>query len=79
MPNKKYNNLILFALNEFMYEVRKKHIPDLSVTYKPDFRQLIAESWPQSIDDSITRKDWAWKQEFDLGQMTADMLDNLRK
>ncbi|MBK6642150.1 MAG: NAD-dependent epimerase/dehydratase family protein [Bacteroidetes bacterium] len=57
----------------------QKHIPDFTVTYKPDFRQAIADSWPQSIDDSAARTDWGWKEKFDLTAMTADMLLNLKK
>lgn len=56
----------------------KKHVPDFVMSYKPDSRQNIANSWPQSIDDEVARKDWGWKQEFDLGKMTADMLANLK-
>lgn len=55
----------------------KKHIPEFSITYQPDYRQTIAESWPQSIDDIVARKDWGWKEEFDLESLTSDMLENL--
>jgi nucleoside-diphosphate-sugar epimerase len=55
----------------------KKHIPDFTITYKPDFRQKIADSWPASIDDSEARKDWDWKHQFDLASMTKDMLEHL--
>ena len=55
----------------------KKHIPEFTISYKPDYRQAIANSWPQSIDDSVARDDWGWKHEFDLEGMTADMLSNL--
>ena len=56
----------------------KKHIPEFSITYTPDYRQSIAEGWPQSIDDSVARNDWGWKEDYDLAGMTKDMLQNLR-
>lgn len=57
----------------------KKHIPDFAITYKPDFRQKIAESWPQTIDDSSAREDWGWKHKYDLGSMTEIMLSEIKK
>ena len=65
-----------FSPEEIAAEV-KKHIPDFTMTYKEDYRQAIADSWPQSIEDVVARKDWGWKEEFDLAQMTKDMLENL--
>ena len=56
----------------------KKHIPDFTISYKPDFRQKIADSWPASIDDSLARKDWQWKHKFDLASMTQEMLAHLK-
>ncbi|TAE82348.1 MAG: NAD-dependent epimerase/dehydratase family protein [Bacteroidetes bacterium] len=56
-----------------------KHIPNFTVTYKPDFRQKIADSWPQSINDEEARSHWGWKPDFNLAQMTTDMLENLKK
>ncbi len=56
----------------------KKHIPAFTISYTPDYRQSIAESWPQSIDDTDARKDWGWKEEFNLATMVKDMLANLR-
>jgi nucleoside-diphosphate-sugar epimerase len=55
----------------------KKHIPDFSMQYSPDYRQKIAESWPRSIDDTVARRDWGWKEEYNLERMTEDMLKNL--
>lgn len=55
----------------------KKHIPAFEISYKPDYRQQIADSWPQSIDDSVARKDWGWNEDFNLEKMTADMFANL--
>ncbi|TXN37381.1 NAD-dependent epimerase/dehydratase family protein [Flagellimonas hymeniacidonis] len=57
----------------------QKHIPDFEVTYVPDFRQEIADSWPSSIDDTAAKHDWNWKPEFDLDSTTAEMLNNLKK
>ncbi len=58
-------------------EAIKNEIPGFDTLYKPDYRQGIADSWPQSIDDSVARQDWNWKEEYDLQQMTKDMLVNL--
>jgi nucleoside-diphosphate-sugar epimerase len=74
-----YNlSAISFTPKEIAEEI-KKHIPDFTVTYKPDFRQKIANSWPASIDDSYARKDWGWNHKFDLSAMTVDMIENLKK
>lgn len=67
-----------FSPKEISAEI-KKHIPEFSITYKPDYRQSIANSWPQSIDDSVARADWKWKEEYDLATMVKDMLVNLKK
>jgi len=67
-----------FSPKEIAAEI-KKHIPQFVINYKPDYRQPIAESWPQSIDDHIARSDWGWKEEYDLSAMTTDMLKNLKK
>jgi len=55
-----------------------KYVRDFRITYAPDFRQSIAESWPQSMDDSAARNDWAWRPEYDMKKMVVDMLHNLR-
>lgn len=57
----------------------QKSIPDFQLTCEPDYRQAIADSWPQSIDDSVANKDWGWNPEFDLDKMTLDMIENLKK
>ncbi len=67
---------ISFTPTEIAAEI-KKHIPNFEITYEPDFRQQIADSWPASIDDSRARQDWGWKHEFDLSQITTEMLRNL--
>ena len=69
---------ISFSPKEIAAEINK-HIPDFEITYKPDFRQQIAESWPQSIDDSIAKKDWGWKHSYGLEEMTKVMLYEIKK
>ena len=54
-------------------------VTGFTMTYRPDYRQSIADSWPQSIDDSVARRDWGWKHEYDLAAMTRDMIENLRR
>lgn len=66
-----------FSPKEIGEEI-KKHIPGFKIEYKPDYRQPIAESWPQSIDDSVASKDWNWKPEFNLSSMVNDMMLNLK-
>ncbi|MCB9284363.1 MAG: NAD-dependent epimerase/dehydratase family protein [Lewinellaceae bacterium] len=65
-----------FTPAEISLEIRK-HIPDFKVSYQPDFRQAIADSWTQSIDDSHARRDWGWVPKYDLVSMTEDMLVHL--
>lgn len=56
----------------------KKHIPEFKISYTPDFRQQIANSWPQSIDDTMAQKHWNWKHSFDLEAITEEMLKQLK-
>jgi len=55
----------------------KKHIPDFKISYKPDFRQAIADSWPQSVDDSVARRDWGFEYKYGLEEMTEIMLEEV--
>lgn len=66
-----------FTPQEIANEI-KKHLPDFTINYEPDFRQAIADSWPGSIDDSVARKDWGWSHDYDLKKMVKEMLDNLK-
>jgi len=67
-----------FSPHEIAAEI-KKHIPGFTIAYAPDFRQQIADSWPQSIDDTEARNDWGWKHQYGLEEMTKDMLVNLKE
>ncbi|MGM0552025.1 MAG: NAD-dependent epimerase/dehydratase family protein [Bacteroidota bacterium] len=69
---------ISFTAAELTEELRK-YVPELEVTYKPDFRQEIAESWPRSISDEQAQKDWGWKDEYDLEKMVKVMYENIKK
>ncbi len=67
-----------FSPRELAEEI-KKHIPEFTIEYKPDYRQAIADSWPKTIDDSAAREEWGWKPSYDLAAMTKDMLEKLKK
>ncbi len=69
---------ISFTPKQLAAEI-KKHIPEFTITYKPDFRQQIAESWPASINDETAKNDWGWKHEYDLAKMTDIMLTEVGK
>lgn len=62
---------------EEIYEEIRKHYPYFKIAYKPDSRQGIADSWPNSIDDSAAREDWHWKPDYDLPHMVKDIIENL--
>jgi len=67
-----------FSAGELAAEIRK-HIPEFTCEYRPDFRQEIADSWPMSIDDGAAREEWGWRPSYDLATMTKDMLEKLKK
>ena len=67
---------ISFTPAEIFNEI-KKHRPSFEITYSPDFRQKIADSWPSSIDDSRAKTDWGWNAAYDLEKMVKIMLDNV--
>ena len=60
-------------------EAIKKQLPNFNITYNPDFRQAIADSWPNSIDDAITEQQWGWKARFDLPKIVDEMIKNIKK
>ncbi|MFH1999582.1 MAG: NAD-dependent epimerase/dehydratase family protein [Planctomycetota bacterium] len=67
-----------FSVAELAAEIRK-HIPEFTVTYSPDYRQAIADSWPESIDDQAAREEWEWNPSYSIESMTIDMLKKLKK
>jgi len=69
---------VSFSPKELANEI-KKYIPEFEITHTPDYRQNIAESWPQTIDDSVANKDWGWKHNYDLPKMTEIMLSEIEK
>lgn len=72
-----YNVSAISLSPEILYAEIVKRYPDFKISYSPDFRQTIADSWPNSMDDSEARKDWGWEPAFDLEKMSQTMLDNL--
>jgi len=68
---------VSFNPQELANEIAK-HIPEFSITYKPDSRQNIANGWPQSIDDQFARKHWGWKEKYNLEELVKNMLTNLK-
>lgn len=74
-----YNIAAISFTPDDIYQEIKKQMPDFEISYTPDFRQDIADSWPDSIDDSCARQDWNWQHEFDLSKMTKTILEGLKK
>ena len=65
---------------EMLYKAIKKHYPDFEMEYDVDpLKQAIADSWPNSLDDTCARQEWDWKPEYDLEKMTADMINVLKE
>lgn len=67
-----------FTPQEIFNEI-KKHIPEFTIDYQPDFRQQIADSWPQSIDDTEAKNDWGWQPKYSFSAMVEDMIKNLQQ
>jgi nucleoside-diphosphate-sugar epimerase len=74
-----YNLAGISFTPEEIHAAIKQHYPEFKISYEPDFRQEIAQTWPNSIDDQCARDDWGWKLEYDLDAMSADMLKNLQE
>ncbi len=77
--NTSYNiGAMSFSPKELAAEIQH-HLPDFKMTYQIDFRQQIADSWPNSVDDQLARQDWNWNPKFDIQSMTSDMIKHLKK
>jgi nucleoside-diphosphate-sugar epimerase len=72
-------NIAAFSFTpQMLADEIRKHIPGFKISYAPDFRQQLADSWPQSIDDTVARTHWNWNHKYNLSDMTADMLNHLK-
>jgi nucleoside-diphosphate-sugar epimerase len=69
-------NSMSFSPEELAASIQAE-VPELTVDYKPDFRQAIADSWPRSLDDSAAKREWGWQPSYDLPSMTKDMIEKL--
>ena len=67
---------VSFSPEELVNEI-KKRLPNFVCNYKPDIRQKYAESWPDSIDDEISKKDWNWESRFKISEIVDEMINNL--
>ena len=83
MQAPRMNSYISYNLGAFSFSPKElanaitKKIPEFTISYKPDSRQEIAKTWPESVDDSQAKKDWGWEAKTDLDQMVATMLQGL--
>ncbi|XP_012171054.1 L-threonine 3-dehydrogenase, mitochondrial isoform X2 [Bombus terrestris] len=74
-----YNVTAMSFTPEELFNELKKHVPDLKISYKPDARQYIAESWPQVFDDSEARRDWGWRHKYNLEKLVESMIRDVKK
>ncbi|KJD31298.1 NAD-dependent epimerase [Tamlana nanhaiensis] len=74
-----YNLAAISFTPEAIANSIKQHLPNFKISYKPDYRQEIANSWPKNINDSYARQDWKWKHHFNLDEITEEMLNQLNK
>eukprot|EP01087_Luapelamoeba_hula_P003389 TRINITY_DN1319_c0_g1_i2.p1 TRINITY_DN1319_c0_g1~~TRINITY_DN1319_c0_g1_i2.p1 ORF type:complete len:376 (+),score=68.08 TRINITY_DN1319_c0_g1_i2:59-1186(+) len=78
LKERTYNVAAVSFTPEQLAAAIRKHIPKFEISYQPDFRQAIADSWPRSLDDKEARLDWHWNHQYGLDAMVKDMLDKLR-
>ncbi|CAK9812559.1 L-threonine 3-dehydrogenase, mitochondrial [Anthophora plagiata] len=73
-----YNVTAMSFTPEELFSELRKHVPDLKISYKPDARQYIAESWPQVFDDSEARRDWGWQHKYNLEKLVESMVHDVK-
>lgn len=74
-----YNVTAMSFSPEQLFDKIAKYVPELRISYNPDSRQAIADSWPQVFDDSEARADWGWSHEYDLDKLVDDMMMQVNK
>jgi len=79
LPRRVYNVTAMSFTPEELFSEIKKRIPHAQISYKPDARQLIADSWPQVFDDSEAQSDWNWAPKYNLDQLVDFMLTDVAK
>lgn len=79
LKHRVYNVTAMSFTPEQLVEKIAKYVPELRVSYRPDSRQAIADSWPQVFDDSEARNDWGWNHEYDLDKLVEDMVKTVRE
>lgn len=78
LKHRVYNVTAMSFTPEELADKISKYVPELKITYRPDSRQMIADSWPQVFDDSEARADWGWKHEYDMDKLVEDILKQVR-
>lgn len=78
LKHRVYNVTAMSFSPEMLVDKIAKYVPELRVSYKPDSRQLIADSWPQVFDDSEARADWGWNHEYDMDKLVSEMMRDVK-
>lgn len=78
LKHRVYNVTAMSFTPEELADKISKHVPELKISYRPDSRQAIADSWPQVFDDSEARADWGWNHEYDMDKLVADIFKQVK-
>lgn len=79
LKHRVYNVTAMSFTPEELADKISKHVPELKISYRPDSRQAIADSWPQVFDDSEARADWGWNHEYDMDKLVADIFKQVKE